>query len=142
MASVLSCLDIPEADLRPKLDPGIWVEPKDKDPASEDTRQVRVVNRMKRDHRDIAVHAVPNGGRQSDWARIRAEKMGVVAGQPDLEFNWIGGGGLVEMKDGEGNPSRAQIERLNQLYRMGKNVAICRTPEGVMGRLRVWGAPV
>lgn len=137
-------LAIEEADprVRVKLDDGIFVEPKDKDTASEDDRQIKLVNRLKRDFPHIAVHHRPNGGRQSDWARIRGEKMGVVAGQPDLGLDWRGGSAEIEMKDGEGTCSRQQIERLNQLHRMGKNVAVCRTHEGALRWLASIGAPV
>jgi len=128
--------------LRETLDPGIWVEARDKDSRSEDDRQIAFVRRIKRDCRGIAIHAVPNGGRQSDWARIRAEKMGVVAGEPDLGLDWKGGAARIEFKDGREMPRQNQVERLNQLHRLGKNVAVCRTPEGALGWLASIGAPV
>jgi hypothetical protein len=140
---VNALLAIPETDprVRDKLDPGIWVEPRDKDCRDEDARQIEVVNQLKRCPQ-IAFHAVPNGGRQSDWARIRGERMGVVTGQPDLGIDWPGGSAAIEMKDGQDMPRQSQIDRLNRLHRMGKKVAVCRTVEGVFGRLRAWGAPV
>jgi hypothetical protein len=136
-------LAIPEADprLREKLDAGIWVEPKDDDPADEDTRQKAVIRKAKRCPH-LAYHAVPNGGRQSDWARIRGEQMGVVAGQPDLGFDWANGSAVVEMKAGGDMPRPEQVSCLNRLHRMGKNVAVCRTWQGVFGFLRSCGAPV
>lgn len=136
-------LAIEEADprVREKLDPGIWVEPKDGNPRDEEKRQIEFVNRVKRCP-GIAYHAVPNGGRQSDWARIRGEKMGVVAGQPDLGLDWAGGSAVIEFKDGQEMPRPNQVARLNRLHRMGKNVAVCRTADGAMGRLAAWGAPV
>jgi hypothetical protein len=137
-------LAIPETDPREKvrLDPGIYVEPQDKDPASEDDRQKKLVNRLKRDCRGVAFHAVPNGGRQTDWARIRGEKMGVVAGQPDLGIDWLGGSAVIEMKDGREMPRPNQVERLNKLHRMGKKVAVCRTADGALRWLASIGAPV
>jgi hypothetical protein len=136
-------LAIEEADprVRETLDPGIWVEARDKDPRDEDARQKQVIRRVKRLPL-LAYHAVPNGGRQSDWARIRGEQMGVVAGQPDLGFDWTGDSAVIEMKDGVEMPRPNQVERLNQLHRMGKKVAVCRTADGVIERLRLWGAPV
>lgn len=136
-------LAIPETDprVRDKLDPGIWVEPRDKEDRDEDARQIEVVNHLKRCPH-IAFHAVPNGGRQTDWSRIRGERMGVVAGQPDLGIDWPGDSAVVEMKDGQDFPRQNQIERLNRLHRMGKKVAVCRTLSGVLDRLRAWGAPV
>jgi hypothetical protein len=135
-------LAIPETDprVREKLDAGIWVEPRDKDDRNEDARQIEVVNQLKRCPQ-ITFHAVPNGGRQSDWSRIRGERMGVVAGQPDLGLDWADGSAAIEMKDGQDMPRPNQIERLNRLHRMGKKVAVCRTAAGVFGRLRAWGAP-
>lgn len=136
-------LAIPETDprVREKLDPGIFVEPRDKDDRSEDARQIEVVNHLKRCPA-LAFHAVPNGGRQTDWARLRGERMGVVAGQPDLGIDWAGGSCVIELKDGQDMPRQNQVDRLNRLHRMGKKVAVCRTWGGVLGRLRAWGAPV
>ena len=139
---MIDLLAIKECPLKQVLDEGIWVEARDKDPADEDSRQINVVNKFKRDHRQIAVHAVPNGGRQTDWARIRGERMGVVAGWPDLQFDWLGGEALVEMKDGQELPRRNQVDCLNRLHRMGKHVAVCRTYAGVIIFLRQIGAPV
>jgi hypothetical protein len=140
---VNALLAIPETDPRvcDKLDAGIWVEPRDKEDRSEDARQIEVVNQLKRCPR-LAFHAVPNGGRQTDWARLRGERMGVVAGQPDIGIDWPGDCAVIEMKDGQDLPRQNQIERLNRLHRMGKKVAVCRTAAGVFGRLRAWGAPV
>jgi hypothetical protein len=128
--------------LRETLDPAIYVEPKDRDVLSEDDRQKRLINRLKRDCPHIAFHAVPNGGRQTDWARIRGEKMGVVAGQPDLGLDWVGGSAVIEMKDGREMPRPNQVARLNRLYGMGKSVAVCRTADGALTWLAGLGAPI
>ncbi len=128
--------------LRPVLDRDIYVEPKDKDPRDEDARQIHLVNVLKRDHTQIAYHAVPNGGRQSEYAKVRGERMGVVAGQPDLGLDWPGNSAVIEMKNGNDMPRPSQIDRLNRLNRMGKNVAVCRTAEGAIAWLRSVGAPV
>lgn len=142
MASAFEMLDaIPEAPLREKLDPAIYVEPRDNDPASEDDRQIALVKRLK-NCPAITFHAVPNGGRQSDWARLRGERMGVVAGQPDLGFDWAGGAAVIEMKNGKDMPRPNQVDRLNRLHRMGKHVFVCRTVQGAIDRLRSVGAPV
>ena len=132
--------DIPEAPLREKLDPAIYVEPRDDDPASEDDRQMALVKRLK-NCPHLAFHAVPNGGRQSDWSRLRGERMGVVAGQPDLGLDWTAGSAVIEMKNGKEMPRPNQVDRLNRLHRMGKNVAVCRTADGAIRWLRSRGAP-
>lgn len=133
--------DIPESPLREKLDPGIYVEPKDNDPASEDVRQIAMVKRL-RNCPHLAYHAVPNGGRQSDWARLRGERMGVVAGQPDIGLDWVGGAAVIEIKNGKEMPRPNQVDRLNLLHRIGKHVAVCRTVDGAVGWLRSIGAPI
>lgn len=135
-------LAIPEAALSEPLHPDIYVEPKDRNLASEDRRQTALVNAVKRDDPHIAVHATPNGGRQSNWMRLNGWKLGAYAGWPDLSFDWQGGGAHVEMKDGDGNPSIEQISCLNRLHRIGKSVAICRTKEGAINWLLSIGAPI
>ena len=139
---MIHLLDIPEALAREKLDPGIWVEPRDEDTASEDARQIALVNRLKKECPQMAFHAVPNGGRQSDWARIRGERMGVIAGQPDLGLDWAGGSAVIEMKAARDMPRPDQVARLNRLHRMGKKVAVCRTASGALTWLAKVGAPV
>lgn len=137
-----SVLSIPEAPLKERLNPAIHVEPKDRERASEDARQIAFVNRIKRDAPHIAVHAVPNGGRQSDWARVHGHRMGVYTGWPDTGLDWLGGSAMIEFKDGDGRPDQAQIACLNRLHRLGKHVAICRTARGAINWLRSIGAPV
>ena len=133
--------DIAEDSVRSRLDPAIYVQPKDRDETSEDDRQIALVRRLKNCF-GIAFHAVPNGGRQSDWARLRGERMGVVAGQPDLGIDWSGGSAVIEMKNGAEMPRTNQVDRLNRLHRMGKNVAVCRTADGAIKWLRSIGAPI
>ena len=135
-------LAMPEAPVKEVLHPDIWVEPRDDDPASEDDRQTKLVRILKRDHPHIAYHAVPNGGRQSDWSKLRGERMGVVAGQPDLGLDWPGDSAVIEMKNGTEMPRQNQIARLNRLHRMGKHVAVCRTAAGAIAWLVTAGAPI
>lgn len=142
MSAMGDILAIPESPLVEVLDPDIYLEPRDKGPADEDARQKALINRLKRDCPAVAFHAVPNGGRQSDWARIRGERMGVVAGEPDLGFDWPGGSARIEMKNGTDMPRPTQIARLNRLHRMGKRVAVCRTVDGALRWLAKQGAPV
>ncbi len=128
-------LAMPEA-LKSVLDPEIYVEPKDKNTASEDERQMKFIATMRRDHPHIAVHATPNGGRQSDWARIRGKRMGTYAGWPDTSCDWGDGSAHIEFKDRNGRPDDPQIDCLNRLHRMGKHVAVCRTAAGAIAWLR------
>lgn len=131
-----------EDPLYPVLDAGIYVEPKDRDDASEDERQIALVALIRRCAPRVAVHATPNDGKRTDWAKVRGQKMGMYAGWPDLSFDWDGGSAHIEMKDGQKWPFPKQIDCLNRLHRMGKPVAICRTQGGVIRWLRSIGAPV
>lgn len=142
MADLTEFLEIPEAIRKPVLDPGIYVEPNDKLKTGEDARQMAFIAVMRRDNPDIIVHATPNGGRQSDWARIRGKRMGVYAGWPDTTCDWIDGGAYIEFKDGTGKPEDAQIECLNRLHGIGRHVAICRTAKGALAWLKDIGAPL
>ncbi len=142
MSALADLLAIPEAPLKEVLHPDIYVEPKDRDPRDEDHRQMPFVSMMKRDCPHIMVHATPNGGRQTDWARIRGSRMGVYAGYPDTSCEWKGGEAEIEFKDGQGSPSPDQIACLNRLHRLDKHVAICRTPDGALAWLRRIGAPI
>lgn len=135
--------DIPEAPVRrEKLDAGIHVEASDREPAKEDKRQIAFTNGVKRDAPHVFVHANRNGGKQTDWEKIQAERLGVYRGYPDQSIDWRGGSAEIEWKDGEGSPDKDQIACLNRLHRMGKSVAICRTKAGAWRWLISVGCPL
>lgn len=127
---------------RPVLDPRIWVEPKDNDPASEDDRQTVFVATMRKDHRQCRVYAVLNGARRSQWESAKAKREGMVSGWPDVGVRWAGGHADIEFKNGDSMPTPNQIETLNWLFANGHAVAVCRTAAGALGWLRSVGAPV
>jgi hypothetical protein len=137
-------LAIPETDPRVKvaLDEGIYVEPKDRNPASEDTRQSTWVSLMHKTARACLVFAVPNGARRTRWEAAKVKREGLHTGFPDTGVLWVDGQAYPEWKNGKDSPSDAQIETLNWMHRRGIPVAIVRTPEGCMRWLASIGAPV
>jgi hypothetical protein len=86
--------------------------------------------------------AVPNGGKQSDWERIRGWKSGTVTGALDITVLWPGGCAFIEMKSGSGAVSPGQRDMLNRLRRAGHSCAVFRKPETALDWLRSIGAPI
>ncbi len=135
-------LAIPEAGVRTTLDPGIYVEPKDRNPSDEEDRQAAFVAIMRRCATRCLVAAIPNGARRTRWEVGKAKREGLYAGFPDTTIYWADGNALVEFKGGRDMPSPHQVDTLNWLYGRGHRVAVCRTAEGAMIWLRSIGAPV
>lgn len=135
--------DALETALKPILDPGIYVEPRDNDLDSEDDRQAVFVATMRRTAKACRVYAVPNGGKRTHWAAAKAKREGMIAGEPDIGVTWADAPtARIEFKDGKGKPSDVQIEALNWYFLRGHPVAICRTCEGAMAWLASLDAPV
>jgi hypothetical protein len=141
MASAFDYLPADEP-LRAKLSPLVFVEPKDKGAASEDARQAEYVATMRRLAKRVLVHAIPNGGKRSHWAAMKAKREGMLKGWPDTEATWTAATAYIEFKAGSTMPDADQIEILNRLADMGHPVAVCRTAAGAIGWLRGLGAPV
>ena len=137
-------LDIEEAPARGvELDPGIYVEPKDRLTASETQRQAAWVKFMRAHVRQCLVFAVPNGTNiNSRLGRAKVKREGLHTGFPDNGVLWADGSAFPEWKSGRGDPSEAQIETLNWMHRRNIPVAIVRTSEGCLAWLRSIGAPV
>jgi hypothetical protein len=96
--------------------------------------------------------AIPNGGQRHLLVAVKLKKEGVKAGEPDWQWPVARGGfiGLaIEFKDGSGNPSQAQRERIAARQRAGWCVCVCwdweaaaRTVQGYAGLARVdFGRP-
>jgi hypothetical protein len=142
MTALDDLLAIPEAGSE-ALDPDIYVEPKDRDPASEESRQAAFVALMRRTCRACRVIAVPNAAKRSQWAAAKAKREGLLAGEPDTGITWADRHtARIEFKNGRDMPNPNQIEALNWYHRRGHPVAVCRTPEGAMRWLAQIGAPV
>lgn len=138
----LSGFDLMREDpLKPVLDAGIFVEPKDRGDTREFTRQMALVNFLRRHAPRLIVFAIPNATR-GDWSKIRQQREGAVYGAPDLALTWAGGCAWIEMKDGTGKPQDRQIDFLNRLHGQRHHVAVCRSVDGAVQWLRSIGAPV
>jgi hypothetical protein len=141
-------LAIPESDPRVKvaLDEGIWVQPKDRDPASEDRRQAEYIATVRKLCKGIKVFAVPNAGKRTQWAAAKVKREGLYTGWPDTGACWVsnisGGVAWIEFKNGTSTPDEDQIDTLNWLHRRGHPVAVCRTAQGAIEWLKSIGAPV
>jgi hypothetical protein len=136
-------LDIPEARLRAKLNPAIYVEKTDKDPTCEEVRQAEYVATVRKNFRALKVFAVPNAGRRTMWEANKVKREGLSKGWPDTGTCWDNGRtAWIEWKDGRGSLGDDQIETLNWLHDQGFPVAVCRTAYGALLFLRSVGAPV
>jgi hypothetical protein len=141
-------LAIPESDPRVKvaLDEGIWVQPKDRDPASEDRRQAEYIATVRKLCKGIKVFAVPNAAKRTQWAAAKVKREGLYTGWPDTGACWVsnisGGVAWIEFKNGTNTPDADQIDTLNWLHRRGHPVAVCRTAQGALEWLKSIGAPV
>lgn len=93
------------------------------------------------------MHATPNGGLRTKAQAGKLKAEGVKAGHPDVSWPVARGGyiGLaIEFKAGDGNPTKEQRERIDQLQREGWMVAVCwsweaaaRLVTGYAGMLQV-----
>lgn len=130
-----------ETPLKPTLEPTIYVEPRDKDDASEDDRQADLVAHLRKIP-TVRVAAIVNGAKRTNWEAAKAKREGMAAGWPDIEVVWADGMARIEMKNGSEMPRANQIETLNWLHLRGHAVAVCRTKDGALRWLRDCGAPV
>lgn len=93
------------------------------------------------------MHAIPNGGLRSKAVAGKLKAEGVKAGVPDVSWPVARGGfiGLaIEFKDGDGNPTKEQRERITRMQKEGWCVMVCwdwkagaRAVQGYAGMLRV-----
>lgn len=137
--------DFPEDDFDRPDEPWFKEAP-DKDPRDEFARQSAFVNALRKQAPAVIIYAVPNGGRLSDWQKIRRWREGAVDGALDLEIKWKPTGGerglfVAEFKDGRKGPDKAQRDMLNRLYRAGVPCGVYRQPETLLEHLRAAGAP-
>jgi hypothetical protein len=118
------------------------VEPKDKNLESEEQRQATFLRDLKRIAPAILVWAVPNGGKRSTWAGMKAKREGMRAGCLDLTIVWDSGVAFIEFKSGSGIPSETQIDMLDDLMRRNHHCCVARTSAWALAWLREIGAPV
>ena len=122
-------------------EPLFYIEPKDRDPASEDDRQRAVVAECRR--LGLSVWHNPQSGRRSDYERTTLHRNGAVAGVADLTIHWPGRGiYYAEMKNGKTGPSTPQIEFLNARIREGIPCGVHRSWPTIEQALIKAGAPI
>ena len=74
------------------------------------------------------LHATPIGGERHPAVAAKLKAEGVKAGVPDVSWPVARGGfiGLaIEFKNGDGNPTKEQRERIDRLQKEGWCVAVC-----------------
>lgn len=120
--------------------PLFFIEPRDRDAATEDERQRAVVAACRR--LGLTVWHNPQSGRRSDYERTKLHRNGAIAGVPDLTIHWAGGTYYAEMKDGTKGPSRAQTDVMNDLTRRNIPCGVHRGWESLEPRLIQAGAPI
>lgn len=141
--NAFAAFDALEEPYKEVLNPAIYVEPKDRSPESEDSRQATFVATMRRTAKACRVCAVPNGAKRSRWEAAKAKREGLLPGEPDTEITWADAPtARIEFKNGTKMPSEDQIEALNWYHLRGHPVAVCRTAEGAIAWLASIGAPV
>jgi len=118
------------------------VDPRDKDAASEEQRQLAFLKLAKMRAPSLLIWATPNAGRRTRWEVGKAKREGMVSGAPDLTVAWNYGTAWLEFKNGTDKPSDNQRDFLNRLHRAGHRVAVVRTAESALACLQAWGAPV
>lgn len=143
----MSILDDMPADDFDEPDEDWFIEKKDRDPKPELKRQQAFLSMLARQAPSVSAFAVPNAGKRSDWERIQRWKEGARAGTLDLVVHWRPtrpddrGVFFPEWKNGDDMPTRAQRDRLNQLFRQGHGCGVYRRPETLIAHLRDAGAP-
>lgn len=115
---------------------------KDRDPRPEEKRQLAFLRDAKMLCPAVDIFAVPNGGKRSQWAAMKAKREGMKAGVLDLVCTWPAGGvAFVEFKNGTDMPDANQRERLNLLTRQGHHCGVFRSSETALRFLKEAGAP-
>jgi hypothetical protein len=120
---------------------GWHIDPKDADPRPEEKRQLAFLNQARMLCPAVAIFAVPNGGKRSQWAAMKAKREGMEAGVLDLVCTWNRGVAFLEFKDGKSMPDANQRERLNLLVRQGHHCGVFRQERSALEYLRSAGAP-
>lgn len=135
-------MNAPFSDLEEALDAGWHCDPKDADPRPEETRQLAFLRAAKMLCPAVDIFAVPNGGKRSQWAAMKAKREGMRAGVLDLVCTWPGGGvAFVEFKNGTDMPDANQRERLNLYMRQNHHCGVFRQEKSALEFLQRAGAP-
>jgi hypothetical protein len=118
------------------------IDPKDKDPRSEEKRQLAFLRDAKMLCPAVDIFAVPNGGKRSQWAAMKAKREGMRSGVCDLVATWPDRGiAWLEFKNGTDMPNPNQREFLSLKVRQGHDVGVFRQEESALRWLKSLGAP-
>jgi hypothetical protein len=124
-----------------QVDEAWHCDPKDRDPRSEEKRQLAFLNAARMACPAVDIFAVPNGGKRSQWAAMKAKREGMRAGVLDLVCTWPGGVAFLEFKNGTDMPDANQRDRLNMYVRQGHHCGVFRQEASALRFLRDAGAP-
>lgn len=105
----------------------------------EHNHQKIVVSTIRREHPDILIFAIPNGGKRTALQGSRLKDEGVLAGVPDLMVAHAAHGyhGLfVEMKTPHGSTSKEQKTVIAQLAKEGYLCTVAKGYEQALSAIR------
>jgi hypothetical protein len=90
----------------------------------------------------VALVAVPNAAKRTQWAAQRAKREGMATGFPDMLCFWKGPGvAAIEFKTSKGKLSDSQAEWLDRLSEIGIPATVSRDADHAVEFLRSCGAP-
>jgi len=117
------------------------IDPKDKDPRSEEKRQLAFLNAVRIICPAVNVFAVPNAAKRTQWEVNKAKREGMKSGALDVVCTCTGGVAFLEFKNGHEPPTPNQRDQLNTLYRQGHHCGVFRQEQSALEYLRSIGAP-
>lgn len=89
----------------------------------------------------VAVVAIPNAAKRSQWAARQAKREGLATGFPDIMCIWQGGEiCFIEFKTARGKLSPAQEEWLERLSDRSFRATVARSADEALDFLRQCGA--
>jgi hypothetical protein len=90
----------------------------------------------------VAIIAIPNAAKRTQWAAMQAKREGLATGFPDVLCFWKGPGiAAIEFKSAKGRLSDNQAEWLDRLTEIGIPATVSRDPDHALEFLRAAGAP-
>jgi hypothetical protein len=90
----------------------------------------------------VAIVAVPNAAKRTQWAAQRAKREGMATGAPDIICIWPGKGiAWIEFKTESGKVSESQAEFLDRLERYEHPATVARSADEALSFLESCGAP-
>lgn len=104
--------------------------------------QTRLRNRLRMLAPTMRLVAVPNAGKRTAWAAMKAKQEGMAKGFPDLIALAPGFSAYLEIKDRKGTLAPEQIDTLNFLHRCGFPCGMFRSVDSAIAFLRDAGAPI